>query len=96
MVTLIIEIMLTIKAWRKGWRGYALLPLGILLPAGFLLGIVIGASGGGLEQALPVGILLEIACIGVLIRLAARGPSPAPVLSLSHDHPVVETPANVG
>ena len=59
------------------------------------VGIVIGASGGNLEQALPVGILLEIACIGVLIRLAARGPSPAPAPSLSHDYPAVETPANV-
>jgi hypothetical protein len=96
MVTLIIEILLTIKAWRRGWRGFALLPLGILLPAGLLLGMVIGASGGNLEQALPVGILLEIACIGVLIRLAARGPSPAPAPRLSHDHPAVETPANVG
>jgi hypothetical protein len=95
MLTLIIEILLTIKAWRKGWRGYALLPLGALLIAGFLLGIVIGSSGGDLGQALPAGLFLEIACIGILIRLAAKGPSPALVLSLNSKNQTITTSEHV-
>jgi hypothetical protein len=98
MLTLIIEILLTIKAWHKGWRGYALLPLGIMIPAGLVLGAMIGSAGGGLAQALPAGILLEIVCIGVLIRMAARGPNraPASVLNLGTEQPAVETPAHIG
>jgi len=96
MVTFIIEILLTTKAWHKGWRGYALLPLGILIPAGLLLGIVIGSSGGGPEQALPVGILLEVACIGILIRMAAKGPRPAPAPVARAAQAAVETPTHVG
>ena len=96
MVTFIIEVLLTIKAWHKGWRGYALLPLGILIPAGFLLGAVIGASGGGVEQALPAGILLEVACIGILLRLAAKGPHKAPAPELRAGQRAAETPAHVG
>ena len=35
---LVLEIMLTISAWRKGYKGFALLPVGIALFAGFLIG----------------------------------------------------------
>lgn len=77
MITLIIEVMLTIEAWHKGWRGYALLPLEALFLCSFAVGMAISAAGGTIEQALPAGILLELACIGASIRLAVKGPRPA-------------------
>lgn len=95
MLTLIIEVWLTVVAWRKGWRGYALLPLAGLFCAGMLIGMSVAATGGKLEDVVGVAVLLELICIGVLIRLAVRGPrtvaAPAPVETiLAHD---VQRPA---
>ena len=35
---LILEIMLTISAWRRGYKAWALLPVGLVLFIGFLIG----------------------------------------------------------
>jgi len=43
---LIIEIVLTIFAWRKGWKWYSLIPVGIAAGAGFFIGLGIGYAGG--------------------------------------------------
>lgn len=43
---LILEVILTIFAWRKGWKWLALLPVGIVLILGLLIGFSIGISGG--------------------------------------------------
>ncbi len=77
MITLLIEIWLTIAAWRKGWRGYAVLPLAGMLVCSLLIGLAISASNGRTEQAVVPGMLLDLACIGALIRLAAKAPAVA-------------------
>ena len=69
---LIIEIVLTIAAWRKGWRWYALIPLAITGSIGFSAGFVIGAFGGTVMGFLPYFILLDLACIAVLIVMVAK------------------------
>ena len=74
---LILEIGLTVAAWRKGWRAWALVPLGGVLGMGFLIGVAVGASGGTIEHVFPLVLLLDLACVGVLIRLAVRGPRQA-------------------
>ncbi|GEM_PF-2761323 len=74
MLLLIAEIWLTVKAWRKGWRAKALLPGGILVAVAFLMGVAVEGSGGSIEAVIPLAILLELACVGVLIRLAMRAP----------------------
>jgi len=38
---LIAEIILTVLAWRKGWKWLSLIPLGLA----FIIGFIIGASG---------------------------------------------------
>lgn len=73
---IIIEIILTIVAWRRGWRGLALIPLSAVLIIGFMAGVIGGASG--LPQAQFDGLLvsllpLEFIGMGVLIWMAARG-----------------------
>lgn len=74
MLLLMVEIGLTVAAWRKGWRAKALLPLGILMAVAFLMGLAAEGSGGSIEAVMPLLLLLELACIGVLIRLAMRAP----------------------
>lgn len=70
----IVEIGLVVAAWRKGWRGLALMPLGITLGLAFLIGGAVGASGGSIEDAIPVLLLVDFACIGVLIGMVVRAP----------------------
>lgn len=56
---LIAEIILTILAWRKGWRWLAIIPVGIAV----LIGMILGFSGGALEGAFVFDILAIIALI---------------------------------
>lgn len=47
---MILEILLTITAWKRGWRWWALLPVAIVFGTAFLAGVVIGASGSKIEN----------------------------------------------
>ena len=62
MLLLIVEILLTVAAWRKGWKGWALLPWAVCFYTLFIGGVFIGAAGGHVDQATMtgLGILLEI------------------------------------
>jgi len=76
MLIFLTDIVLTVVAWRRGWRGWALVPLAILFLVSFLAGVVCGASGlpeNQLRQsaAAPIAIL-ELATLGVLIGLASK------------------------
>jgi hypothetical protein len=71
---LIAEIILTIFAWRKGWRWYALLPLAIAFGIGFFMGIGIGASGGDISTVKGIGIIFDILAVIVLIVMCVKGP----------------------
>ncbi len=73
----IIEIALVIAAWKRGWGSLALLPFGITLAAGFLIGMAMGASGASeaeIEQAgNGFGVFAEIAVLATLGIMAAVG-----------------------
>jgi hypothetical protein len=71
---LIAEIILTIFAWRKGWKWLSLIPLGTGMFTGFLIGFAVGSSGGNLDAARGVGVLLDFVIIGVLIYMVIKGP----------------------
>jgi len=75
MIT-VLEIILTISAWKRGWRWRALLPLAVGCAAAFLVGAAVGAGGGSVEDALPIAVLLELGVVGSLITLVARAPRP--------------------
>lgn len=68
----ILEIVLTVMAWRRGWRARALAPFAVLAPVSFLTGAAIGVSGGSVEAAIPVFLLLDFVCVGVLWWLVAH------------------------
>jgi hypothetical protein len=66
---LIIEIILTIVAWNKGWKWLSLLPVGIAI----LLGFGIGFCGGTIESN-PEVIFIDILAIIVLIIMSLKTP----------------------
>ncbi len=67
---LILEIILTVTAWKKGWRWWALLPVAIAFGSAFLTGFVIGASGNTIENPL-VFIIFDLLLIITQIVLTA-------------------------
>ena len=96
---LVIEIALTIAAWRRGWRWYALIPLVVAGSIGFSAGFVVGAFGGTVMSLLPYLILLDLACIVVLIVMVAKpfgyekAPSLKAIKALETQPPVNARPA---
>jgi hypothetical protein len=64
---LIAEIWLTVAAWKKGWRGWALLPIALAIMAGLIAG---GTTG---EFHLEF-ILFDVAAVAALGVMVARSP----------------------
>jgi hypothetical protein len=58
---LIAEIILTVFAWRKGWKWYSLIPGGSALFLGFCVGL--SNPNGSLGSAIWVDVLATIALI---------------------------------
>jgi hypothetical protein len=71
---LIIEIILTVFVWKKGWKWMALLPLGGALFIGFLIGLGIGASGGSVDDVSGLAVFIDVAAIVALIIMLIKGP----------------------
>ena len=71
---LIIEIILTIFVWRKGWKWWALLPVGLALLIGFCIGLGVGASGGSAADVGGGVILIDLAAIIALIVMLVKSP----------------------
>lgn len=71
---LIIEILLTIFAWRNGWKWLSVLPILCVILIGFFIGIVVGASGGDIMVAKDLVVFLDIIVIVCLIILVVKKP----------------------
>ena len=70
---LILEIILTVAAWRRGWKGWALVPLGVAVLLGMVIGGAIGADGGDISEAAGALLFLDIVCCLIpLIVMVAR------------------------
>ena len=69
---LILEIVLTVMAWRRGWKGWALVPMAVALFVGFLWGAVAAASGGSMQDIWGASLLVDLALIGTLIAMVAH------------------------
>ena len=73
---LLIEGILTIVAWRKGWRNWALLPIEGRLIIGFMIGAFAYAMGIPESQLLNIPLVLlpiDLSAIGVLIVMCMKG-----------------------
>ena len=71
---LIAEILLTIFAWRRGWKGYALLPLAIALLIGVIIGLSMGSTGSSIESIKAVALVFDILAIITLIIMNVKAP----------------------
>lgn len=76
---LILEIWLTVQAWKKGWKALALLPLGVVVGICFTVGAVIGASGGSVEDLWALGLICDVTAIVILAFMCAKAPRPISV-----------------
>jgi len=68
MLLLIIQIGLTVGAWLRGWRLWALIPLGVI----FVSGLIMGTLGISVWSILSVGLIMDIVCTGVLVVMVIR------------------------
>jgi hypothetical protein len=87
---LILEIWLTIAAWRKGWGALALLPIGAMLLIGFCIGLAVGASGGGTAELMAPALVVELLGILTLIVMASVAPKQAEDVGFATGEAVAE------
>lgn len=71
---LIIEIILTIFVWRKGWKWLSLLPVGVASLIAFSFGFLIAASGGDVANIESGLIFFDIIAIVALIIMLTNSP----------------------
>lgn len=64
---LIAEIILTIIAWQKGWRWLALIPIGIAV----VIGLIVGASTGSTDVGAYI-IFDILAVIALIIMIVVK------------------------
>lgn len=74
---LLIEIVLTIVAWRKGWGSRALLPLGIAAAIAFLAGLTVGLTDGTEATLRTVALIVDLSALAALAIMVMRTPRPA-------------------
>lgn len=70
----VVEIILTIVAWKRGWKGWALLPLGLVMILAFVIGASVGVTGGDVEDVLGACLLLEVLATIALGVMIAKAP----------------------
>src|SRR5262245_43500004 len=86
---LLIEIALTITAWRNGWGAKALFPLAGAFGMGLLLGMAVAATGGKPESVVAFGLIIDVVAIVVLAIMCKSAPAAQRV----QPHTIPMTPA---
>ncbi len=94
MITLLIEIGLTCKAWKRGWKGWALTPMVIGFVCAFLLGLAIEANGGDVEAAFGIGLLIDLSVIVALAIMSAKAPHAIPASHGEEQTPEITLPSS--
>lgn len=75
MLMLIIQIILTVVAWKKGWGGKALLPMVIGLGLAFIIGLTAGLSGGSPRDIAAPLVLIDLSMLISMIVMVSRKPA---------------------
>jgi hypothetical protein len=69
---LFVEFILTIIAWKRGWKWWAILPAAIAMIAGFIVDLVVGALGMHDFYTGLVSIILDAFIILALVIMIIR------------------------
>lgn len=77
---LALQVILTIQAWRKGWRFLALLPVGTVLFLVYSLTSIMT----DFDNLFVPALCLDLLCVGALSTMVNRAPQSAPTLTPSH------------
>ena len=95
MLMMIIQIILTVVAWKKGWGGKALLPMVIGLGLAFIIGISAGLAGGSPRDIAAPLVLIDLGMLISLIVMVSRKPAkPESVKGVGQPAaPEIEVPA---
>lgn len=75
MLMMIIQIILTVVAWKKGWGGKALLPMVIGLGLAFIIGFSAGLAGGSPRDIAVPLVLIDLGMLISLIVMVSRKPA---------------------
>ena len=78
---LILEVLLTVSAWRKGWGPMALLPLAIGVP----LGVAATIATHSLVPAFVGDVLITIVLIAMTVNGRKAQPATSPVPAPAED-----------
>jgi len=81
---LILEIILTIRAWRKGWKGLALIPGAIAVGIGMAIGASSGPSGPDMGSLVVTSLVIDGTCIAVLAAMAHAGRATGAATNVTH------------
>ncbi len=70
----LIEVILTVVAWKRGWRWLALLPFVVCLAAGIIWGLVLVANGHTSmpSNITPVAVIPDVFAIVALIVMIVK------------------------
>jgi hypothetical protein len=82
----LIEIWLTVAAWRKGWRWRALLPFGGAFALMFLVGVGVASGGARVGDVRPLGLMSDLLVIGVLAAMIKHAPKSSPAQAATPLH----------
>ncbi len=86
---LILQIALSVSAWKKGWRAWAMLPVGITAAVGFAVGIASGTQDV-LSEYMPFVLLFDIASVIILAIMCSHAPEGHVISDNSVGHAVAE------
>jgi hypothetical protein len=77
---ILLEIYLTVRAFKAGWKALALLPMGLALAAG----IGVGINAPELVRTAPFALVaVDLLAVAVLGAMCARQKAPQPLAPVS-------------
>ncbi len=72
MILLLVEIGLTVAAWKRGWKWWSLVPLAISFFAGMIFGAVSAGTNGPRDIPFALAITTDILIITALVTMVVR------------------------
>lgn len=67
-----IELILTGFAWRRGWKGFALIPMAVAVVLGLIIGISTVLTDASFEMAYAICLIIDVICVVTLIVMIIK------------------------